>query len=402
MRLASNIVNRFSVLLPHGHLLNENDIVALRRRFPEKMVQINDPLLDQLVEFDDDSHDQKVSMEVRRNMATVSQKVSAAVRSGTVLTTDNIAGMQRTIEEMLQHLQDNPVTRAVIEQSAGWDDYLQEHSANVFYLSTVIGNTIRNYIKQERERLSAARRLTDAMNLVPMATAALVHDIGMVPLEHLYKKTGALSKAEIDQIKAHPKTGAEMLPDKIDPMARLVVRCHHESQNGAGYPEGLSGDKITVFARIVRVADAYSAAVAKKTYKETKSQVAALYEMLYGNYRQFYDPVILRVLAGIVQPFPIGAKLKLESGQLAVVTKHKPNCPFEPQVIIAFDEQGNSLPESDLENPFYLDERDDVRIVDFEGKDVSFINDLKDDSRSSPSPEPFSQEYAEMFDLAFP
>jgi len=400
--LASNVVNRFSVLLPYNHTLTETDITALQRRFPDKVVQVIDPLLDKVVEFDDDSQDNKISLEVRSNVASASQKVSQVVRSGVCLTADNIAGMQRTIEEMLQFLQDNPVTMAIIDQSNDWDEYLQEHSSNVFYLSMVIGNTIRNHIKRERERLSSAKRIRDAMSLTSLATAAMIHDIGMVPIERLYHKAEPLTKDEIALIKAHPKNGADMLPDKIDPMVKMIIRCHHENQNGSGYPDGLPGDKISIFARIIRVADAYSAAISKTIYKKGKSQVLALYEMLHGDYKQFYDPVVLKVFAGLTQPFPIGAKLRLESEQIAVVTKHNPKNPFKPQVIVAFDKEGKSLPEEKFDGPFFLDQRDDVKVVSFGQEDISFINEPLEETVSDDRAEKPVQQYNELFDLAYP
>jgi len=401
MTLASNIVNKYSVLLPHGHALSESDISSLRRRFPDKLVQVIDPLLDELVAFDDDSGDQKVSLEVRRNVAVVSSRVSQAVRSNATLTSDNIAGMQKTIEEMMRHMQDNPVTMAIIEQSGDWSSYLQEHSSNVFYLSMVIGNTIRNHIKRERERLSAAKTISDAMNLTPMAVAAIIHDIGMVPIEQLYRKEEALTEEEVGLVKAHPTAGAKMLPVDIEPMVRLVVRCHHENQNGSGYPEGMSGDKITIFARIMRVADAYSAAISKTTFKKGKSSVLALYEMLYGQYKRFYDPVVLKVFARIMQPFPIGAKLRLECGRIAVVTKHNLKNPFKPQILIAFDEKGEHLPEGKFEGPFFLDERNDIKIVSFENEDISYINKVQNESADDLA-KVLEHKCSEMLDLVYP
>ena len=160
MVLANSVMNEFCVLLAHGRKLNEFDIRALERKLPEVMVQVVDPVLDEMVDFQNDSHDREVSLEVRRNIGTVTKKVSQQVRMGVALDADNVAGMQKVIEEMMAYLQDNPVTMAVIEQSGDWNDYLQEHSANVFYLSLVIGNTLRNYVKQERERLSAAKTPT--------------------------------------------------------------------------------------------------------------------------------------------------------------------------------------------------------------------------------------------------
>ena len=402
MVLASNIINKYSVLLPHGRKLTETDIDALKRRFPNYMVQIADPLLDQIVEFDDNSEDYKVSMEVRSTMSNVSKKISQTIRTGAVLKEDNIVGMQRSIEEMIKHMEDNPVTMAVIEQSNDWDDYLQEHCSNVFYLSVVIGNTIRNYIKRERERLSAAKIIKNAMDIGPLATAALLHDIGMVPIEQLIRKAEPLNKNEIQLIKSHPRKGADMLPDKIDPMVRLVIRSHHESHNGSGYPSNLKGDKINIFARIVRVADAYSSAIATTIYKKAKSPISVLHEMLYGDYRHFYDPIVLRVFSKMMQPFPIGAKLKLESGKIAVVAKHNPKNPFKPQVIIAFDEQGNHLSEDKYEAPFFLDEREDIKVMSFGEEDISFINNLQQESSPEEIVEQIIPEYHEMFDLTYP
>jgi len=378
MVLANSIINRFCVLLARGRRLTEYDISALRRKMPEALVPVIDPVLDEVVDFQEDAHDRQVSSEVRRNIASVVRHVGNSVRAGMALEGPNVAGMQAVVQEMIRYLEENPVTMAIIEQSARWNAYLQEHSANVFYVSLVIGNTLRNYVKQERERCSALRYIPHAMDLTPLATAALFHDLGMVPIEHLYKKSEPLTDHEKALVRAHPQRGAELLPAEIDPMTRLVVRTHHENQDGSGYPQGLHGEQITVFARILRVADAYAAAISRKAYHKAKSPIRALYEMLHGDYARLYDPVILKVFASITQPLPIGAKLKLANGQWAVVVAHNRANPFKPQIIIAFDELGDPLERSQLRPPFYLGERSDVRIAYFAGEDLHFLNDLPD------------------------
>ncbi|KPK75618.1 MAG: hypothetical protein AMJ79_10665 [Phycisphaerae bacterium SM23_30] len=401
MVLVNNIYNEFSVLLPHGRKLTEYDISALRRKFPEIMIQVIDPVLDELVEFDDDRHDREVATEVRKNIATVSKKVSQTLRSGVELKGPNVAGIQKVIEEMMDYLENNPVTMAIIEQSNSWSDYLQEHSANVFYLSLVMGNTIRNYVKQERERLSAAKSIHNAMNLTPLATAALFHDIGMTPIEHVYKKQDPLTKEEKQAIRQHPVRGAEMLPEQIDPMVRLVVRCHHENQNGSGYPEGLSGDRINIFARIMRIADAYAAATAAKAYQKAKSALQVLHEMLNGPYRVFYDPVVLKVFASIMQPLPIGAKLRLDSGRWAVVVRHNQGRPFQPDLIVAFDELGDPLTNDQLIGPFPLGQRPDIKVVTFGDEDVSFLNELCNEEAQL-EPEQLTQSAGDLLDFVYP
>jgi len=396
MSLACNVTNRYSRLLPHGHVLKEKDIIALRRTLPDASIQIIDPLLDQMVEFQDYSKEEKVAQQVRKGISVVAHKVSQQVKNGVTLNAENIIGMQKVIEEMMQYMQENPITLALLEQSNSWDDYLQEHSANVFYLSLVIGNTIRNYIKNERERLSAASSITNAMNLTPLATAALFHDIGMVPLEKLYHKEGPLTDQEKNQIRQHPQTGADMLPDKIDPMVKLIIRHHHENFDGTGYPEGIKGDKMNIFARILRGADAYSAAIAKKVYQNAKPSVQVLYEMICTERRHHYDPIILKVLAGVVQPFPIGAKIQLSNNLWAVVTHHNQKNPFKPQIIIAFDELGDPLAQESLEPPFYLDQRKDIMLKSFAGQNLDFLNQpVSIDTSHDPS-------YDDILDFAFP
>ena len=401
MVLANNIYNEFSVLLSHGRKLTEYDINALARKFPDEMIQVIDPVLDEIVEFDKDQHDREISTEVRRNIATVSKKVSSAIRGRIELKGPNVAGIQKVIEEMMKYLEDNPVTMAIIEQSSNWNDYLQEHSANVFYLSLVIGNTIRNYVKRERERLSAAKSIHNAMNLIPLATAALFHDIGMIPVEHVYQKKEPLTEEEKTAIRQHPILGAEMLPEQIDPMARLIVRCHHENQNGSGYPAGLSGDRINILARIVRVADAYSAATAEKVYQKAKTPIRTLYEMLHEPYRTLYDPVVLKIFAAIMQPLPIGAKLKLDSGHWAVVVRHNQGQPFKPELMVAYDELGDPYPQDQLIGPFTLGQRPDIKINSFGNEDISYLNELCDDP-SQLEPDELMQNAGDLLDFAYP
>jgi len=398
MILARNLVNKFSVLLPHGRRLNDCDIQVLLRRYPDLMVQIIDPVLDEIVDFQDTSREQEVSQEVRRNIAEVTKKVSTMVRSGVTLEAKNISGIQEVMSSMMEYLKNNQVTMAVIESSGSWNDYLQEHSANVFYLCLLIGNTIRNYIKQERERLTAAKAISHGLNLAPLGAAAMFHDIGMVPIDKLYSKSGPLTNEEIEQIRAHPTQGAQMLPEKIDPMVRQIIRQHHENQDGSGYPEGLPGDRLNIFARILRVADAYSAAIATRVFQKAKSPIRALYEMLYSNCNVLYDPVVLKVFASIVQPLPVGAKLKLSTGRWAVVVRHNRHNPFAPDIIVAFDELGDPLSKNQLEKPFSLGEKKDVEVVSFGTEDLSYINGIE----NLEGLEHIETRSADIFDFMFP
>ena len=241
MFLSRNTVKDYHVLLPIGRRFTNDDINVLSRRFPDMTVQVGDPVLDDAVEFQDDMLYIEVPKEIHHHIKNATQKVSESFRAGINLRTENIAGIKAVIDEMMQYLQSNPVTFAILEKAGQLDQFIQKHAANVFYLSLVIGNTIRNYVKTERERLSAAKSLslTQGMNMKPLATAAFFVDTGMLPLESLYRKHDPLSVEEIDQIKQHPTVAAEMLPHNVPAMAKLAIRCHHENMDGSGYPDGM-------------------------------------------------------------------------------------------------------------------------------------------------------------------
>lgn len=397
--VAANVVNRYNVLIAHGHRLQEEDVLSLRKRFPDVTVQVIDPLLDDLADFDNISHDQEVSLEIRRSVADAATKVSNHIRNGVALTSDNVRGMQKTVREMVDYMLKNPVAVAVIEQTKNWQDDLQQHCSTVFYLSLVMGNTILNYIKKERERLSAVKKIPHSMNLSPLGTAALVHDIGMVPLESLCKKTEPLTPEELQKIRMHPKMGAEMLPADIDPMVRLIVRCHHENYDGSGYPQGLTGLRTNIFARIVRVADAYTAGLSTRSYRAAKSPLRVLWEMTHGSYRNCYDPMIIGVLKSISQPFPVSTKVTLQDGRIGVVTKHNSHNAFNPQILVAYNAQEEPLPDACVDGPFYLEDRPDIRLVKLGQEDISYLYEGMTDIKIAFSENVMPQD---VLDLVYP
>lgn len=400
MRVYRPLYNGYVVLLSAGRIVGQPEIDALRRHYPHAQVYICDPLLDELVEFQDDSYDREVAVEVQQRLGKILGTVREKLGSRTSLDANDVAALQSSIAEVLEYMQNNPVTAALLLSSADWGNYLQEHPANVFYIALLVGSAIRHYVHQERERISRASHLQHrfGMDLKPLAMGALFHDIGMVPLESFYSKAEPLSPAERQLILGHPLTGAAMLPDELDAVSRMVVRTHHENCDGSGYPQGLLRDRLHIFSRIIRVADAYDAATSPRVYKQAKSAVRALWEMTCGPYMRFYDPVVLKVFAGLVQPFPIGAKLRLASGHYAVVVRHNRLLPFQPKVIVAFDEANRRLPKERLTAPLDLGSTEETRPVQFGEERLEFLTRGTQAASMAVTP----PEMATVFDYHYP
>lgn len=132
--------------------------------------------------------------------------------------------------------------------------------------------------------------------------ASPLHDIGKVGISDLILlKPGKLTEAEFKIIKTHPVIGAETLaavyrehPNEMLKIGIEIARYHHERWDGAGYPEGLSGERIPISARIMALVDAYDAICSKRVYKEAMSHEAAC-RIIERDSGKHFDPQLAAV-----------------------------------------------------------------------------------------------------------
>lgn len=145
------------------------------------------------------------------------------------------------------------------------DEYTREHSERVSELAVAIG----------KRRGLAGERL-EALRL-----AALMHDLGKIGVrDDILFKPESLTPEERARIEKHPAIAAEIL-HRIHGATEIaeIVYSHHERPDGSGYPRGLKGDQIPVEARILRVADVYSALMDERSYKPALSSPDAIRRM---------------------------------------------------------------------------------------------------------------------------
>jgi putative nucleotidyltransferase with HDIG domain/PAS domain S-box-containing protein len=148
----------------------------------------------------------------------------------------------------------------------------------------------------ERRVAQLARAIAQHMDLDEdvvdvVRLAATIHDIGKhaIPVEIL-TKPGRLTRQELELIRTHAAIGWEIVTeaDFPDPIA-TVVRQHHERLDGSGYPDGISGDAITMEARIIAVADVVEAMASHRPYRASLGLEDALFE-IQRNKGIHYDP----------------------------------------------------------------------------------------------------------------
>lgn len=131
--------------------------------------------------------------------------------------------------------------------------------------------------------------------------AALIHDVGNIAVpDRLLRLPTRLSEEDFAKIREHPILG-ELLVAATQELAPLAgaVRHHHEHWDGGGYPDGLVGEAIPLYARIIMVADAFSAITTDRPYRRGRPRTEALQEVQAGAGTQF-DPKIVAALVTVL------------------------------------------------------------------------------------------------------
>lgn len=132
--------------------------------------------------------------------------------------------------------------------------------------------------------------------------AAMLHDIGKVAIhDDVLNKRGPLTQDEWEEVRRHPESGADIvrMASNLNFVA-AIIQSHHERYDGTGYPNGLHGEMIPFGARILAVADAYSAMTDDRPYRKTFTPREAIQELKRCSGTQF-DP---RIVDAFVTLFP--------------------------------------------------------------------------------------------------
>jgi putative nucleotidyltransferase with HDIG domain len=149
--------------------------------------------------------------------------------------------------------------------------------------------------------LAHALGVKDDRQIEALRAAALLHDTGKLAVpEYILNKPGPLTAAEFERMKVHAAVGADILrsidfPYPVEP----IVRHHHESWDGSGYPDGIKGQEIPLGARILAVVDCYDALTSDRPYRPRMTRQQAE-QKLRERRGTMYDPWIVDQFMKIV------------------------------------------------------------------------------------------------------
>ncbi|MBI5345071.1 MAG: HD-GYP domain-containing protein, partial [Deltaproteobacteria bacterium] len=250
-----------------------------------------------------------------------------------------------TVEKMIDSIFHNRDAITSLTRLKSADDYTFAHCVNVCILSVAVGRHIG----------------FDRRSLQDLGVGAILHDIGktLVP-EEILKKPGALTKDEFDVMKRHVELGGNLLADtrEIKTESMHVVMQHHERYGGLGYPGGIPGKEIHLYARVAAVADVYDAMTSRRVYQTSLMPDEALKKM-YLMRETHFEPGLVERLIKCLGIYPIGTLVLLNTGEAAVVKYLNHSNPLRPRVLML-----SGADKKPLSRPFEVDlKRDGLRLV---------------------------------------
>lgn len=247
------------------------------------------------------------------------------VRMGKAL---EIEGAESLVEEINQSMERNPNALLTLIRLKNVNEYTYMHSVAVCMLMVALGRQLG----------------LDTAQIKQAGTAGLLHDIGkMVIPNEVLNKPGQLTDEEFVIMKSHPERGWEILKScyQVHETALDVCLHHHERVDGKGYPKKLSGDALTLFARMGAVCDVYDAISSDRCYKPAWSPAESIRKMASWKDGHF-DETVFQAFVKTIGIYPSGTLLKLKSGRLGVVMEQSTKKLTTPIIKTFFSTRANA------------------------------------------------------------
>lgn len=198
------------------------------------------------------------------------------------------------------------------------EDYLYHHAITVCALSSVLGMAL-NFPKGD---------------CIQIGIAGALCDCGMAKIDsRILIKKESLNKIEFNEIKKHPEYSYTMLQEVkiLKDDVRKAVYQHHERIDGSGYPNGLTGDYLHPYGKIIAVADVYHAMTSERNYRSKQSPFKVLESILQDQFGKF-DLKVIQALTKVMTNFSSGTRVRLSNNQIGEIVFIEQKSPTRPMI----------------------------------------------------------------------
>ena len=259
---------------------------------------------------------QRIQREATQTIAGMMQEV----RLGKPLETGRASEVVDAMIDSVFRNQDALLSLGLIRNK---DRYTFEHSVSVTVLAVAMAKSMQ----------------FDRETLAHIGIGALLHDIGKArtPLGIL-NKPGKLTDTEYAVMKEHARHSHRILSEVpgISPVVLAAAAEHHERFDGSGYPNGLEGEEISLYGRMLAVCDVYDAITANRCYRQGREPGWVLKRMLEWAGSHF-DPPLVHQFIRCVGIYPVGTLVGMKSGRLGVIIEPGTKGLLYPVVRLFFD-----------------------------------------------------------------
>jgi len=231
------------------------------------------------------------------------------------VSTDRKTGIKkalRMVHKMIDMVIDDSNVLLGLSTIRDYDDYTFTHSMNVAILSMCLGY-----------RVGLSRKSLETLTL-----SALFHDLGKIDVpKNILNKPGKLTDQEFKEMKNHSLYSVRrivLLKTSQQKKAEMLLAPfeHHLKYDLSGYPRTPRKKPISLFGRIIAIADVFDAITAPRVYRPFAIRPDRALSIMQEGAGKDFDPVLLKVFVNMIGVFPIGTVLRLDNDELGIVAKY--------------------------------------------------------------------------------
>ncbi len=256
----------------------------------------------------------------------VVNEIFASLRNGAEL---DVRAAEEAIEPMVESIVKNEDALSWLARMKQKDNYIYDHSIASCVWAMIFGKRLG----LEKEDLQL------------LGLGSLLMDVGKTRIStEVLNKKDELSAREKLLLRKHVEFGLEIARriDGVDVRVLEIIESHHERHNGTGYPQGLQGGQIPVFARIAGIVDAFDAMTTFRPYAEARSTYDAMQQFNALAGVEFQAEMVEQFVQA-VGIFPVGTLVELSTGEVGVVIGQNRTRRLRPQIMLLTDGDKTAL-----------------------------------------------------------
>ena len=315
------------MLLREGAIINESNIRKLKS-FGCFSIYIKDRYTEEIIEEIIKPETMNRIHNLQENLKNILIDFNYAGKIDAKKVDTNVRSINEIINEIVY---DVLFSKNILEHLVNisiYDDYTLNHSLNVMMLSTVIARD-KGFCMNEIKKL---------------AIGCIFHDIGktFIPIE-IINKAGKLTKEEFEIVKTHTEKGYEFLKNYTDlPLNSInIALCHHERENGSGYPRNLKGKEIHLFSKIASICDVFDALTSDRPYRRAAPVNEAM-EYLLATGGDEFSVETIKTFAKSINVYPKDTLVCLSDGREGIIYEANNEIHSRPKIKI-YGEEGREV-----------------------------------------------------------